>query len=154
MLIRRNSMAPSRKWAGERFGAAPRVERARATMPDDAPRRTRGPSWSRPITTHRPAVTNRKTVATTVDRDDATRAIVTRLARRHPSGCRVIERAAILAEGADCAEVVAWIIAHRGEPEAALPATQHGLHGARLDSSPATEPRAPVRYVLPPDVLA
>jgi hypothetical protein len=122
-------------------------------MPDAAPRRTRGPSWSRPITTHGPAVTDRKTVATTVDRDDATRAIVTRLARRNPSGSRVIERAAILAEGADCAAVVAWIIAHRGEPEAALPATQQGLHGARLDSSPAANPRAPVRYVLPADVF-
>ena len=105
------------------------------------------------MTTHRPAVTDPKTVATTVGRDDATRAIVTRLARRHPSGSRVIERAAILAEGADCAAVVAWIIAHRGEPEAALPATQRGLHGARLDSSLAANPRAPVRYVLPADVF-
>jgi hypothetical protein len=99
-------------------------------------------------------ITDRQVPATSADRDDATRALVTRLARRHPSGGRVIERAAILAEGPDCAAVVAWIIAHRGEPEAALPATQSGLHGARLDSSPATEPRAPVRYVLPPDVLA
>src|SRR3954463_9125334 len=154
MLIRRDSMAPSRKWAGDRFGAAPRAERARATMPDDAPRRTRGPSWSRPITTHRPAVTNRKTVATTVDRDDARRAIVTRLARRHPSGGRVIERAAILAEGADCAAVVAWIIAHRGEPEAARSTARRGLHSPRLDDSLAAEPRPPVRYVLPAAVFA
>src|SRR5205085_12079544 len=150
--IRRGSIAASRKWAGDRFGVAPRVERARATMPDGGPRRTRGPSWSRPITTHRPAVNDPETVTTSAGRDDATRAIVTRLSRRHPSGGRVIERAAILAEGADCAAVVAWIIAHRGKPEAALPARQSGLHGARLDSSLASNPRAPVRYVLPSDV--
>ena len=104
--------------------------------------------------THRPAITDPTTVATSVDRDDAIRAIVTRLARRDPSGGRVIERAAILAEGADCAAVVAWIIAHRGEPEAALPATQRGLHGARLDTSLAAKPGAPVRYTLPADVFA
>jgi hypothetical protein len=153
MLIRRDSIAPSRESASDRFEAAPRDERARATMPDDTPRRTRGPSWSRPITTHRPAVNDPKTVTASAGRDDATRAIVTRLARRHPSGGRVIERAAILAEGADCAAVVAWIIANRGEPEAALPAKQRGLHGARLDSSLAAKPRAPVRYVLPADVF-
>src|SRR3954471_9580326 len=152
MLIRRNSIAPSRKWSGDRFGAAPRVERARATMPDDGPRRTRGPSWSRPITTHRPAVTNQETVATTVDRDDATRAIVTRLARRHPSGGRVIERAAILAEGADSAAVVAWIEAHDGEPEAAIAAKTRGLHGSRL--SDRADSRPPARYVLPAGALA
>jgi hypothetical protein len=122
-------------------------------MPDGAPRRTREPRRSGPAITHRPAVTERTTVAATADRDDATRAIVTRLARRHRSGCLVIERAAILAEGADCAAVVAWIIAHRGEPEAALPATPRGLHGARLDSSLVANPRAPVRYILPADVF-
>jgi hypothetical protein len=77
--------------------------------------------------------------------DDATRAIVTRLARKHPSGGRVVERAAILAEGADCADVVAWITAHRGVPEAALPATRRGLHSPGLGAS-----HAPARYVLPP----
>src|SRR3954447_1271541 len=122
-------------------------------MPDDAPRRTRGPSWSRPMTGYHPEGTHQAVPAIVADRDDATRSVVTRLARRHPSGGRVIERAAILAEGADCAAVVAWIIANRGEPEAALPATQRGLHGARLDSSLAAKPRAPVRYVLPADVF-
>jgi hypothetical protein len=123
-------------------------------MPDGAPRRTRGPSWSRPITGSQPEVTHQAVPVNVADRDDATRAVVTRLARRHPSGGRVIERAAILAEGADCAAVVTWIIAHRGEPEAALPTTQRGLHGARLDSSLAAKSRAPVRYVLPADVFA
>jgi hypothetical protein len=106
------------------------------------------------MTGHQPEIVDRQVPATSAECDDATRAIVARLARRHPSGGRVIERAAILAEGPDCAAVVAWIIAHRGKPEAALPARQSGLHGARLDSSLASNPRAPVRYVLPADVLA
>ena len=106
------------------------------------------------MTGHQPEIVDRQVPATSAECDDATRAIVARLARRHPSGGRVIERAAILAEGPDCAAVVAWIIAHRGKPEAALPAKQSGLHGARLDSSLASNPRAPVRYVLPADVLA
>jgi hypothetical protein len=50
--------------------------------------------------------------------------------------------------------VVAWIIAHRGKPEAALPTTRPGLHSPRLDDALAAEPRAPVRYVLPADVFA
>jgi hypothetical protein len=90
-----------------------------------------------------------------LDADEAMRAVVTRLARRHPSGGRVIERAAILAEGAECAAVEAWIIAHRGKPEAAAPsATSQGLHGPRLTSSPAAGQRAPMRYVLPADAFA
>ena len=99
-------------------------------------------------------VTPREAPAPAAAGDDATRAVVTRLARRHPSGGRVIERAAILAEGADCAAVVDWIIAHRGEPEAALPATQRGLHGSRLDGPLGAETRPPARYVLPADVFA
>jgi hypothetical protein len=86
--------------------------------------------------------------------DDATRAVVTRLARRHPSGGRVIERAAILAEGADCAAVVAWITAHRGVAEVAAPATRAGLHSPRLDDPLGAAQRAPARYVLPADVFA
>ena len=68
--------------------------------------------------------------------DDAIRALVTRLARPHPSGGEVIERAAILAEGADFAAVMAWITAHDGIPEAQVAkATSHGLHGSRLSYS-------------------
>ena len=44
--------------------------------------------------------------------DDTIRALVTRLARPHSSGGDVIERASILAEGADFSEVMAWVIAH------------------------------------------
>ncbi len=49
----------------------------------------------------------------TVD-EDAIQALVTRLARPHSSGGEVIERAAILAEGADFAAVMEWITAHNG----------------------------------------
>jgi hypothetical protein len=86
--------------------------------------------------------------------DDAIRAIVSRLARRHASGGVVIERAAILAEGADCAAVVAWITAHDGKPEAAVAAPSRGLHSARLSDSMGSGPRAPLRYVLPAGATA
>jgi hypothetical protein len=92
--------------------------------------------------------------ASAADADDALRAVVTRLARRHPSGGRVIERAAILAEGAECAAVEAWIIAHRGEPEAALSTTRQGLHSPRLTDPLGADQRAPVRYLLPADAFA
>jgi hypothetical protein len=85
--------------------------------------------------------------------EDATRELVARLARSHRSGGSVIERAAILAEGADASRVVAWVIAHGGQPEAAAAAVQRGLHGARGDG-PAAAARPPARYVLPPGALA
>jgi hypothetical protein len=56
---------------------------------------------------------------TAVD-DDAIRSLLTRLARAHPSGGTVIERAAILAEGADFDAIMAWIVARGGEPEATV----------------------------------
>src|SRR3954467_7935031 len=84
--------------------------------------------------------------------DDAIRAVVERLARPHRSGGLVIERAAILAKGADCTAVVAWITAHDGQPETALAAPAGGLHGARL--SPTAAPRVPSRYVVPAEALA
>jgi hypothetical protein len=84
--------------------------------------------------------------------DEAISALVARLARRHPSGGTVIERAAILAEGADSAAVIAWIEAHEGEPEAAIAAKSRGLHGSRLSDSANARP--PARYVLPAGALA
>jgi hypothetical protein len=86
--------------------------------------------------------------------DDAIRAIVARLARRHSSGGVVIERAAILAEGADCAAVVAWITAHDGKPEAAVDVPNRGLHSARLSGPIGGGSRAPLRYVLPAGATA
>ena len=86
--------------------------------------------------------------------DDAIRSLVRRLGRAHPSGGTVIERAAVLAEGAEFEAVMAWIVAHGGEPEAAVPrAPRSGLHGPRGGDSGASEPRAPSRFVLPPAAL-
>jgi hypothetical protein len=85
--------------------------------------------------------------------DDAIRAVVARLARPHRSGGVTIERAAILAEGADCSAVVAWITALGGEPEAAISSAKGGLHGQRLSDQSANGGRFPARYVLPGHVL-
>jgi hypothetical protein len=86
--------------------------------------------------------------------DDAIRSLVTRLARAHRSGGTVIERAAILAEGADFEAVMAWIVAHGGKPEATVPTpSRSGLHGSRVHDSGGAEPRTPSRFVLPPGAL-
>lgn len=84
--------------------------------------------------------------------DLAIRALLGRLARPHPSGGKVIERSAILAEGADFPAVMAWITAHAGTPETmvAHPAAG-GLHGPRVTEE---ADRAPNRYVLPVDALS
>jgi hypothetical protein len=86
--------------------------------------------------------------------DDAIRSLVTRLARAHPSGGTVIERAAIVAAGADFEAVMTWIVAHGGKPEATVEtSTRHGLHGSRLHAGGGYEPRAPSRFVLPAGAL-
>lgn len=86
--------------------------------------------------------------------DDAIRSLVTRLARAHPAGGTVIERAAIVAAGGDSDAVIAWILAHGGEPEASTPtAARHGLHGARLHDSGGSAPRNAARFVLPAGAL-
>jgi len=88
--------------------------------------------------------------------DEAIRELVTRLARPHPSGGEVIERAGILAAGADSTAVMAWIADHDGVPEAVAAAPgSSGLHGARLGgrgAQPASP--APLRFVLPAGALA
>jgi hypothetical protein len=86
--------------------------------------------------------------------DDEIRDLVSRLSRRHPSGGTVIERAAIVAEGADSGAVVAWILDHAGEPEAAAETSStRGLHGPRASGPIGPTPRAPARYVLPAGAL-
>jgi hypothetical protein len=81
--------------------------------------------------------------------DDAMRARVKRLARRHRSGGWVIERAALLAGGAEFGGALAWIEAHGGVPELpAAPRSQGGLHSPR-----ATEVHAPLRFVLSASAL-
>jgi hypothetical protein len=86
--------------------------------------------------------------------DDAIRSLVTRLARAHPAGGTVVERAAIVAEGADFEAVMTWIVAHGGKPEARVETSaRHGLHGSRLPASGGSERRAPSRFVLPAGAL-
>src|SRR5437660_1658933 len=81
-------------------------------------------------------------------------ALLARLSRRHVSGGEVIERAAIMAEGADFSAVVAWIDAHDGKPEWAVArGAGGGLHGARVQRDGARPPGPPLRYVLPPHAL-
>jgi hypothetical protein len=81
--------------------------------------------------------------------NDAIVALVTRLARPHASGGDVIERAAILAEGADSSAVIEWIIGHAGEPESAVASgSMRGLH-----SAPDVPSRPPLRFVLPAGTL-
>jgi hypothetical protein len=81
-------------------------------------------------------------------------ALVARLGRPHASGGVVIERAAILAEGADFPAIMEWIIAHGGKPETTLSAApRRGLHGSRLNDSGGTESQPPLRFVLPAGAL-
>ena len=81
-------------------------------------------------------------------------ALVTRLSRSHPSGGVVIERAAILAAGADSPAIIDWIIAHSGTPESTTPpARSYGLHGSRVNDGSNPASRQPVRFVLPANSL-
>jgi hypothetical protein len=94
------------------------------------------------------------TPAGAAENDDAIRAVVTRLSRPGPAGGALVERAAILAEGADSGAIITWIIAHAGQPEAIAPqASTRGLHGARLSDGLDAERRPPRRYVLPAGAL-
>ncbi len=87
--------------------------------------------------------------------DAEIRALVRRLARPHSSGGDVVERAALLASGSDFAAVLAWITDHAGVAEVMAPeAPRSGLHGPRVGLSGATEPRTPLRFVLPAGALA
>ena len=81
--------------------------------------------------------------------DEAIRALIVRLSRRHPSGGRVVERAALLAEGADFAAVARWIDAHDGKPETVVRAAPRGLHGVRPSGDAGAADQAPLRFVLP-----
>lgn len=88
------------------------------------------------------------------DADQTIRAVVTRLSRASRSGEAVIERAAILAEGADSRAIISWILDHGGQPEAIAPhAPARGLHGARSSGRLGGPPPPPRRYVLPAGIL-
>jgi hypothetical protein len=87
-------------------------------------------------------------------RDAEIQALVKRLARPHPSGGDVVERAALLASGSDFAGVLAWINEHDGVAEAmASEPPRRGLHGPRVGISSGTESRTPLRFVLPAGTL-
>jgi hypothetical protein len=87
--------------------------------------------------------------------DNEIRTLVTRLARPHSSGGKVIERAAILAEGPDFPAVLDWIIGHAGVPEAAVAfAPKGGLHGSRVTYGTDAPSRPPNRFVLPAGTLS
>src|SRR5439155_17369968 len=100
--------------------------------------------WGVADATHAPAVDD---VDQASPADAAIRALVIRLSRPHPSGGKVIERAALLASGVDLEAVMRWIVAHAGQPEA-TPSTgsPRGLHGSRVEIA-----HTPRRYVLPAD---
>ncbi|MGZ4231861.1 MAG: hypothetical protein ACXVR1_03170 [Solirubrobacteraceae bacterium] len=86
------------------------------------------------------------------DREIAT--LVTRLSRPHRSGGVVIERAAILAAGADFPAVMDWIMAHAGTPETTVTAGRsRGLHGSRMNDGDTPASRTPLRFVLPAGTL-
>lgn len=85
---------------------------------------------------------------------EAIRDRVARLSRPAPGGRRVIERAAIVAEGTGAAVIFDWLAAASWEPED-VPASSSGsagsgLHGMRRESGRGNPPRAPRRYVSPP----
>jgi hypothetical protein len=85
--------------------------------------------------------------------DTAIRSVVNRLARPHASGGDVVERAAIIAEGADSPAILAWVVAHADLAEgAASRSGGSGLHGSRMGSAGGSEPRNPMRFVLPAGV--
>lgn len=87
--------------------------------------------------------------------DPAIRALLSGLARRHPSGGDVIERSALLAAGSDFPTVIAWIGAHGGLPESAVGSSPSlGLHGTRISGGREPAARAPNRYVLPAGALS
>jgi hypothetical protein len=99
------------------------------------------------------AVDTKRAASESID-EDAIRALVIRLSRPHRSGGEVIERAAIMAAGADSAAVIAWIVDHAGVPEAAIAkAPERGLHGSRLSSGGEAQSKAPLRFVLPAGAL-
>lgn len=85
--------------------------------------------------------------------DDGLRGLVARLARPHRSGGTVIERASLLASGADFGAAMAWIEAHGGTPELrAAPRPRGGVHTPRLAAANAGA-QTPLRFVLPADAL-
>jgi hypothetical protein len=91
------------------------------------------------------------TPARAVTGDDEIRALLARLGRPNRAGGHVIERAALVAEGADFDVIMRWIEANGGKAET-LPAARStgGLHSARAASN---DDRKPLRFVVPTSAL-
>lgn len=82
--------------------------------------------------------------------DTEIEALVTRLGRPHRSGGTVIERAAIVAEGADFDAVMSWILNRGGKAEVApKKAPARGIHAARYHDTEGDAPPVPLRFILP-----
>jgi hypothetical protein len=79
-------------------------------------------------------------------------AVIKDLSRPHPSGGVVIERAAILAAGADSPEIIDWIMSHSGTPENSA-ARGRGLHGSRGSADQSFASTHPTRFILPANTL-
>lgn len=80
--------------------------------------------------------------------------LVARLSRKHRSGGRVIERAAIMAEGGNSVAILRWLEDNDWVPEAdAPPSTDRdgfGLHGMRREAERGrAQAQAPRRYISP-----
>lgn len=85
--------------------------------------------------------------------DEAIRTLLKRLARPSRDGSHTVERAAIVAEGVDALQVLAWIEEHDGVPEApSSSGSGRGLHGSRLDGPGHVKAR-PRRFILPAGAL-
>ena len=87
--------------------------------------------------------------------DEIIRTLVTRLARPHPSGGKVIERAAILSSGSESGQVLEWLLAHDAVPEEEIApvSSGRGLHSSRISENAGAGHGEPRRYVLPPGAL-
>ena len=86
--------------------------------------------------------------------DDDIAVLVARLSRPNRGGGKVIEHAAIMAEGSRSSAILEWLAAERWTPEAAPASTSYrggaGLHGGRLESERGdAATQAPRRYVSP-----
>ncbi|GEM_PF-861765 len=75
--------------------------------------------------------------------------LVSRLARPHSSGGVVVERASLLAEGANFAAIMDWILAHGGVAEAPGDQRGGGLQGIAAIERGAASVVTARRFVLP-----
>ena len=86
--------------------------------------------------------------------ESAIEEIVKRLARPHRNGGHVVERVAILAEGADFDAVMRWILDRDGVAETAKAReAPRGIHASRYHDTEGDAAPPPARFILPPGVV-